>query len=150
MQLNENMIFFDGYCPESSLRGKKVDMRLNEDDFWKSVETGLQITSFPPFAAILRWRGKGKFKLHEQLASQHHKGLLLTETRWERDQEIHPNQEALLDNQFDLEYYIHQVYDTYELYEADRFNPVDEVPKTPGGLFTGDRHRRVDVSSCTL
>jgi hypothetical protein len=29
-------IYFDGYCPESLLKGKQVEMRLNKDDFWES------------------------------------------------------------------------------------------------------------------
>ncbi|MHB1177260.1 MAG: hypothetical protein ACYCZO_02905 [Daejeonella sp.] len=34
---------FDGYCPESRLKGRKVRMRLNSYDFFESEETGLQI-----------------------------------------------------------------------------------------------------------
>lgn len=47
-------IYFDGYCPESLLKGEHVEMRLNADDFWESEATGLQMTVFPPFARILR------------------------------------------------------------------------------------------------
>lgn len=46
-------LFFDGYCPESLMEGKRVEMRLNDDDFWESEATGLQMTIFPPYAAIL-------------------------------------------------------------------------------------------------
>ena len=49
---------FDGYCPESKLKGEQVEMRLNKMDFWESEKTGLQITTFPPYAAILQWREK--------------------------------------------------------------------------------------------
>jgi hypothetical protein len=35
--------FWNGYCPESELSGKKVRMRLNNWDFYESEETGLQI-----------------------------------------------------------------------------------------------------------
>jgi hypothetical protein len=74
-------IFFDGFCPESMLKRKQVEMKLNEDDFWESEETGLQITVFPPYATILRWRGKGKFKQSSDIASNILTGLVLTEAQ---------------------------------------------------------------------
>ncbi len=56
------MLFFTGFCPESELLGQKIKMRLNEDDFWESPATGLQILAQMPSAVILAWRGAGKFK----------------------------------------------------------------------------------------
>jgi len=55
---------FDGYCPESKLKGRKVRMRLNRDDFYESEETGLQIAiSYPGVqAAVMKSRGDGKFR----------------------------------------------------------------------------------------
>lgn len=53
-----------GYCPESTLEGKKVRMRLNRWDLYESEETGLQIALIRPlFAVILKFRGKGDFRL---------------------------------------------------------------------------------------
>jgi hypothetical protein len=78
MSKKQNIIFFDGFCPESRLKGKQVRMRLNQDDFWESEETGLQITSFPPYAAVLAWRGKGLFKKNKEYADKYHKNLILT------------------------------------------------------------------------
>lgn len=54
---------WDGYCPESMLRGKKVKMRLNHLDFYESEATGLQICVLDGFfAVILNFRGEGKFR----------------------------------------------------------------------------------------
>ncbi len=38
-------IYFDGYCPKSLLKSKKVEMRLNEDDFSESEATVNKIFS---------------------------------------------------------------------------------------------------------
>ena len=70
-------IYFDGYCPESMLKKRLGEMKLNNDDFWESKETGLQITVFPPFATILRWRGKGKFRESSEVGSNVLIGLVL-------------------------------------------------------------------------
>ena len=53
-------------------------MRLNAGDFYESEETGLQITSFPPYAAVLAWRGKGLFKKNKEYADKYHKNVILT------------------------------------------------------------------------
>ncbi len=55
---------FDGYCPESKLEGKRVQMRLNKNDFYESEATGLQIVfSYPRAqATVLNFRGKGDFR----------------------------------------------------------------------------------------
>src|SRR5450631_2010075 len=83
-------IYFDGYCPECMLKGEKVEMMLNENDFWESVKTGLQISIFPPFAAILQWRGEGKFKNSRMIASKKCKGLLLAKSQVKNGSEIFP------------------------------------------------------------
>ena len=85
-------IYFDGYCPESLLKEKSVAMRLNEDDFWESEATGLQITAFPPFATILRWRGKGKFRQSSDVASNSLSGLVLAQACLEDGKEIFPEE----------------------------------------------------------
>lgn len=54
---------WNGYCPESLLKGKKVRMRLNHWDFYESEQTGLQICVLDGFfAVILNFRGEGKFR----------------------------------------------------------------------------------------
>lgn len=55
---------WDGYCPESYLKGKKVRLRLNSNDFYESEETGLQIGIIYPGvqAVIMKERGNGKFR----------------------------------------------------------------------------------------
>ena len=55
---------WNGYCPESMLKGNTVRMRLNQSDFFESEETGLQICVLRGVQAIiLNFRGKGKFRL---------------------------------------------------------------------------------------
>lgn len=71
---NKKLIFDDGlwngYCPESWLKGKKVKMRLNSNDFFESEETKLQIALSTPgvIATILKFRGQGKFRTTIQYA----------------------------------------------------------------------------------
>lgn len=57
---------WNGYCPESLLKGKHVRMRVNQDDFFESEETGLQICIIPGVQAVIsNFRGKGKFRMTE-------------------------------------------------------------------------------------
>ena len=70
---------WNGYCPESLLKGKTVRMRLNHHDFFESVETGLQICILPGVqAVILNFRGKGKFNTVENYADEVENGELLS------------------------------------------------------------------------
>lgn len=120
-------IYFDGYCPESLIKGKHVEMRLNEDDFWESEETGLQMTVFPPFATILRWRGNGKFRQSSDVASNSLVGLVMTEAKKEDGKEIFPDEENIINSKFDLEWYLDEIYDSKEEFDAAKFNPNDPV-----------------------
>lgn len=62
-ETHEVPLFWNGYCPESYLKGKTVRMRLNKDDFYESEETGLQIAVLSGVQAItMNFRGKGKFR----------------------------------------------------------------------------------------
>ena len=72
--------FFDGFCPESKLNGEKVRMRLNDDDFYESERTGLQIAiSYPGVqAAVLNFRGRGKFRKTINYAHDAENGELLS------------------------------------------------------------------------
>jgi len=55
--------YWDGFCPESAFEGKEVRMRLNNNDFYESEVTGLQMAVFPGVQAIiLNFRGEGKFR----------------------------------------------------------------------------------------
>lgn len=71
---------FDGYCPESSLEGEKVRMRLNCHDFFESEKTGLQIAiSYPGVqAVVLKFRGKGDFRKTVTYADEVEDGELLS------------------------------------------------------------------------
>ena len=64
--MNKAYIEFDGYCPESKLKGELAKIRLNDSDFWESEKTGLQLTIFPPYAAdtVNYWPAYCKFLLY--------------------------------------------------------------------------------------
>lgn len=70
---------WNGYCPESLLNGKTVRMRLNQNDFFESEETGLQICIIPGVqAVILNFRGKGKFRTTANYADEIENGEILS------------------------------------------------------------------------
>lgn len=70
---------WNGNCPESSLSGQTVRMRLNQHDFFESEETGLQICIIPGVqAVILNFRGKGKFRATPSYADEIENGEILS------------------------------------------------------------------------
>jgi len=70
---------WNGYCPESWLKGKQVKMRLNKNDFYESEETGLQIAVLTGVqAVILNFRGTGDFRSTVSYADQNENGELLS------------------------------------------------------------------------
>lgn len=80
-KMEENKISntWNGYCPESLLKGKTVRMRLNQHDFFESEETGLQICIIPGVQAIiLNFRGKGKFRTTSTFGDEVENGELLS------------------------------------------------------------------------
>jgi hypothetical protein len=120
-------IYFDGYCPESLLKGKQVEMRLNEDDFWESEETGLQICVSPPYATILNWRGKGKFRSSSDTASNLFTGLIMTEPQAEEGKEIFPDENKILHDAFEIDLHTVQLYKSKKEMDAAKLNPDDRV-----------------------
>ncbi len=108
-------IEFDGYCPESKLKGEVVEMKLNDMDFWESEKTGLQITIFPPYAAILQWRGEGKFRKTKAVASknQNNIGLLLTKSQSQSGCELFPDEKQVFDDSSDLADFIDSIDSSY-------------------------------------
>lgn len=107
--MKNTFIEFDGYCPESKLKGEKIEMKLNEMDFWESEKTGLQITIFPPYAVVLRFRGKGEFRNSKQVASNKCKGLLLVKSQEILGSEIFPDQNGVFYDSWDLQEYIYHI-----------------------------------------
>lgn len=70
---------WNGYCPESWLKDKTVRMRMNENDFFESEETGLQICILSGVqAVILNFRGTGKFRSKETFADTIENGEILS------------------------------------------------------------------------
>ena len=76
---------WNGYCPESWLKGKQVKMRLNKNDFYESEETGLQIAVLSGVqAVILNFRGTGDFRSTISYADEIENGELLSPQNTER------------------------------------------------------------------
>ena len=70
---------WNGYCPESLLRGKTVRMRLNRSDFFESEETGLQICVLRGVqAVIMNFRGEGDFRTTPEYADEIENGEILS------------------------------------------------------------------------
>lgn len=76
---------WNGYCPESWLKDKTVRMRLNENDFYESEETGLQICVLCGLqAVILNFRGEGKFREKPSYGDEVENGEILSPQNTER------------------------------------------------------------------
>ena len=76
---------WNGYCPESWLKGKRVKMRLNQNDFYESEETGLQIAVLSGVqAVILNFRGTGDFRSTTSYADEIENGELLSPQNTEK------------------------------------------------------------------
>ena len=118
-------LYFDGNCPESQLRGQQVEMKLNHDDFWESEATGLQIAVFPPYAAILRWRGDRRFRESSEVASNQLTGLILTEAHSEAGTEFFPDENKIIKNSSDLDSYLGQIFENKEKYVASKSGATD-------------------------
>ena len=99
-------LYYDGFCPESLLKDELVEMRLNEDDFWESEATGLQIAISPPYAIILCWRGNGKFRTSSEKASDIFTGLIMVMGKREHGHEMEPDMDAIVHNKRQLNFHI--------------------------------------------
>lgn len=76
---------WNGNCPESLLSGKTIRMRLNQQDFFESEETGLQICIIQDVqAVILNFRGKGKFRTTLSYADEIENGEILSPQNTDR------------------------------------------------------------------
>jgi hypothetical protein len=76
---------WNGYCPESYLKGKRVRMRLNRNDFYESEETGLQIAVLRGVQAIImNFRGKGDFCTNPEFADEIENGEMLSPQNTDR------------------------------------------------------------------
>lgn len=76
---------WNGYCPESLLLGKLVRMRVNQQDFFESEETGLQISLIPNLlAVILNVRGKGRFRDTKTFGDKVEQGEMLSPQNTDR------------------------------------------------------------------
>jgi hypothetical protein len=76
---------WNGYCPESYLKGKRVRMRLNKNDFYESEETGLQIAVLRGVQAIImNFRGTGDFRTNPEFADEIENGEMLSPQNTDR------------------------------------------------------------------
>lgn len=96
-------------------------------DFLESEKTGLQMTVFPPYSAILQWRGEGKFREQNDIKASDHRGLLLAKAQRNTGCEIFPDETQVLSDSADLEEYIFYLDESYSGYESRRFNEKDPV-----------------------
>jgi hypothetical protein len=79
-QIDENFRYTDGYCPQCELKGEKVPMVANSDDFWECPKCHLQAHSgCIGMFAILQQRGQGKLKGAEATSSRLVIGSVITE-----------------------------------------------------------------------
>jgi hypothetical protein len=122
------MLYFNGYCPECQLQGRQVAMKLNGTDFWECPESGLQIVLSPPMAAILRWRGQGIFKTDPLTPTRPEaKDLQLVEASKEEGHEIMPDAAYMLNDDQQLDWYLHEIYDNWQILKQHQFNTKDPV-----------------------
>lgn len=79
MSIEKLSTIWNGYCPESLLKGETVRMRLNQNDFFESETTGLQIGVLSGVQAIiLNFRGEGKFRTKASYADEVENGEILS------------------------------------------------------------------------
>ena len=97
---------WNGYCPESQLKGKTVRMKLNQWDFFESEETGLQIGIIIPGvqAVILNFRGKGKFRTTPSYGDGIENGEMLSPQNIDKPPFNNPTE--IFSNSLEIEKYI--------------------------------------------
>ncbi len=104
IQKNQNgAVLWDGFCPESKLNNAEVRMRLNQDDFYESEATGLQIAVIGVNAVILKHRGNRKFRNTLSYADSIENGQVLSPQNMDR---IPFNDGAIFNNHQELKEYI--------------------------------------------
>jgi hypothetical protein len=126
---NADLLYFDGYCPACRRNEKQEVLQLNSNDFWECRACHLQLTTFAPYAVILRWRGEGQFRQTVDYDHNHHKNLILTVTRIEAESEIFPDPREVFYYRIDLEDYLESVYGSEDAYQTDQFDSNDPVLK---------------------
>jgi hypothetical protein len=126
---NADIFYFEGYCPACRLKGKQQKLQLNSDDFWECLACHLQLTTFAPYAAILRWRGDAKFRQTTDYAHNHYTKLILTGTSLEVGNEIFPDPREVFYEKSDLEDYLECICQNEAAYHNDQFNPNDPILK---------------------
>jgi hypothetical protein len=74
-----SIYFWNGYCPECELKGEKVRMRLNSNDFFECEKSKLQIVLTYPglLATILKFRGEGEYRTNPDYADEKPRGEML-------------------------------------------------------------------------
>jgi hypothetical protein len=101
-------LMWDGYCPESYLKGKRVRMRLNRNDFYESEETGLQIAVLRGVQAIImNFRGKGDFRTNPEFADEIVNGEMLSPQNTDRPPFNNPT--IIFQNSEEIENYIKSI-----------------------------------------
>jgi hypothetical protein len=114
---NTDLLYFNGSCPACSLSEKQQQLPLNRNDFWECEACRLQLTTFASYAAILGWRGEGKFRETVDCAHNHHDKLILTGVSLEAESEILPIPREAFYHRLELEDYLESIYNSEEPYK---------------------------------
>jgi rubredoxin len=70
--------YSDGYCPQCALEEKRVEMLLNQADYWECPVCHLQAAGGGASFMILRGRGNGEIKEPRVGATAHVSGAFVT------------------------------------------------------------------------
>jgi len=77
--MKNEVLFWNGYCPECMLNDEHARMALNSNDFYECEKSRLQLAIPVPGvqAVIMNFRGNGKFRSSKTYADTVENGELL-------------------------------------------------------------------------
>lgn len=125
--MNMEMFRFEGFCPECMLKGEKIAMKLNRMDFYECEKSHLQMTVFPPYAAILRWRGEGNFRENQEKATEQSINAIITRADWRNGKETLPDTEEVFEDIWDIEVYIQSIRANEREYQEHKVDLEDAI-----------------------
>jgi hypothetical protein len=127
MSESADMPLFDGYCPECRGSGRQMPLQHNNDGLLECPACRLQLVLAPPLAGILRWRGQGRLLTEGKDDAPLPASLPLAACGREEGTETQPDATDILSDHLSLEWYLHQVCNSYADFEAHQFHAKDPV-----------------------